>query len=157
MAKKKGIVPQITFKSLLDPIKNIDKRNEKFASLSDEGKRLEIAWEALKLVVNDVARPSNSQHFWRYWDRQLLDTCEVSSSSEELQSEMLKVKSCTVCERGLLTLAKIRIGNNVDPGLGIDNISMGNKYSTREGFYFSSFKDMESEYERSKYNHPLPT
>jgi hypothetical protein len=83
-----------------------------------------------------------------------LDTCEVSSSSEELQSEMLKVKSCTVCERGLLTLAKIRIGNNVDPGLGIDNISMGNKYSTREGFYFSSFKDMESEYERSKYNHP---
>lgn len=35
------IIPQIKFKSLLQPIKDIEERNKYFDYLSDEGKRLE--------------------------------------------------------------------------------------------------------------------
>ncbi len=162
MAKKQGIVPQITFKSLLDPITDIEKRNKKFASLSDEGKRLEIAWEALKLVVGGIAEPSNvidsktgKRSYYRYWDENLVTIYRGSKSSKDLQEALLDVKSCTVCERGILTLAKIRIGNNVNPSkIWVSRACDGYSTCAREGFSINSFGSMETEYELSYYKHP---
>lgn len=162
MAKKQGIVPQITFKSLLDPITDIEKRNKKFASLSDEGKRLEIAWEALKLVVGGIAEPSDvidsktgKRSYYRYWDENLVTIYRGSKSSKDLQEALLGVKSCTVCERGILTLAKIRIGNNVNPSkIRVSRACDGYSTCAREGFSINSFRSMETEYELSDYKHP---
>ena len=155
MAKKKGIVPQITFKSLLDPIKDIDKRNKKFASLSAEGKRLETAWEALKLVTSGIAEPAGSDGRSFYWDHRLKGTFNRTASSKELQEEFLNLQSCTVCERGILTLSRIRLGNGIDPcKYSVFSISEGYEIKARDGFSYLSFEQMEKEYERSFYCHP---
>lgn len=155
MAKKKGIVPQITFKSLLDPITDIDKRNKKFASLSAEGKRLEIAWEALKLVTSGIAAPAGENGRSFYWDHRLKETFNRTASSKELQEEFLNLQSCTVCERGILTLSRIRLGNGIDPcKYSVFGISEGYEIKARDGFSYLSFEQMEKEYERSFYCHP---
>ncbi len=155
MAKKKGIVPQITFKSLLDPIKDIDKRNKKFASLSDEGKRLETAWEALKLITSGIAEPAGRDGISFYWDHRLKETFNRTASSKELQEEFLNLQSCTVCERGILTLSRIRLGNGIDPCIYSEvAVADGFEEKARDGFSLFSFQQMETEYERTTYWHP---
>ncbi len=149
------IIPQIEFKSVLEDITDINKRNKRFKSLSEEGQRLETAWEALKLVVNNIADPSTHAEEYRYWNRELLNIVIYSHTSEELQKNLLKVKKCTVCARGIMTLAKIRIGNNVDPVFNTEtDIARGCNDSTRGGFSFFDFKKMEIEYEFNEYGHP---
>lgn len=166
MAKEKpSIVPQITFKSLLDPIKDIDKRNKKFASLSNEGKRLEIAWEGLKLIIAGMVTPSGirttgGSRAVAFWDENLKRIADKKGkNSKALQQAFLAIPECEVCERGLLTLSKIRIGSAVlidERSLTRDLISTecGDNPISRDGFDLSSLELMEAEYESREFKHP---
>lgn len=163
MAKKPGIVPQITFKSLLDPIKDIDKRNKKFASLSNEGKRLEIAWEGLKLIIAGMVTPSgirttDGSRAVAFWDENLKRIAEKKrENSRALQQAFLAISECEVCERGLITLAKIRIGSAVlidERDLFLLSTERGDNPTSRDGFDLSSLELMEAEYETREFKHP---
>jgi hypothetical protein len=149
------IQANITFKSLLQPIKNIEKRNTAFANLTREGKRLEIAWEALQLLLKGTIIPAGVSGKSYYWDPTLTKTLKSSYSSKTLQEKFLKVQECRVCARGAITLSKIRLGNNTAPeNLYTISIAMGNRNNSADGFSRGSLHYMENQYEASFY---LPT
>lgn len=152
--------PNIEFKSLLDGIRSIEERNQVFKNLSPEGKRLEIAWDVLKLLQKNVIAPSNGY----YWDNNLSRTYETSESAHELFkrfNDVQEIKGCSVCARGAVMLCQIRLGNTIDP-LKIDEnavsdgsgYSFGEKHKILDGFTLNDMKKMEKEYEFCRYNHP---
>ena len=142
--------PNIRFKSVLDPIKSISKRNKAFNELSDEGKRLEIAWDALKLVEAGRIKAS----YGYYWDDKLHDIAKSSDTSEEFQKKLNvqeNIESCSVCARGSIMLSLIRLGNSVDPS---DSwVSEGDDNNIK-GFSMDSMYNMENGYENSRFYHP---
>jgi hypothetical protein len=141
--------PNITYKSVLQKIKNIEERNKAFDELSDEGKRLEIAWDALKLLKTDIITPSIGY----YWGYKLEDIAEKSKDSKAFQKELNDVssyKKCSVCARGAVMLSLIRLGNKVIPSY---YAGYGTESNVR-GFYMASMEMMEEEYENSLYEHP---
>jgi hypothetical protein len=152
--------PNIEFKSLLDGIRSIEERNRVFKTLSDEGKRLEIAWEVLKLLQKNVIVPSDGH----YWDDDLSNTYETSQSAHELFkrfNNVEEIKGCSVCARGAIMLCQIRLGNTIDPlkinesavadGTGY---SFGEKHKVLDGFKLNDMVKMEYEYEFCRYHHP---
>lgn len=142
------IIPNITYKSVLQPIKNIEKRNKAFHELSDEGKRLEIAWDLLQLVVGKKIGANRCG----YWNNKLLRKRNSSKDSKELQEKLLYTNAqCTVCQRGGIMLSTIRLGNKLGPD--VSHISDGEK-DILEGFDMVSMYMMEDEYEGGTYSHP---
>lgn len=145
----------IKFKSVLEGYKSISQRNKHFEELTDEGKRLEIAWDALKLVQSGLIRPSSG---W-YWSPSLK---EVEGDSKYLQKvfnaeSFFKKKNseygreCEVCARGAMMLCQIRLGNSID---SLDRDRVAGNESNIKGFSFDSFQSMEAEYENSAFKHP---
>lgn len=139
--------PNIKFKSLLQGIKNIEERNAYFEYLSDKGKRLEIAWEFMRLVEVGILNPAEG-HFWNGYLRDL--TYKISS--KEVQELLISnTIECTVCERGGLMYAQICLGNSID---GYDDNRDEGGRNNIKGFCIGDFNDIESEYENSYYGHP---
>jgi hypothetical protein len=149
----KKIIPQIKFKSLLDGL-TIEQKNEKFFELSAEGKRLEIAWDVLKLVTSGVMKASDGF----YWDNETEDKYKYNDlSSKELCEGLNKIKTCTVCARGGLMISRIRLGNKYKSteieSNGI-NYKSRELYSLIDGFSESDLYVIERAYEYNKFNHP---
>jgi hypothetical protein len=140
------IIPNITFKSVLQPIQNIEERNEYFNWLNDEGKRLEIAWDCLQLIVNNIVNGSYCQ----YWSNSL-NTIKTKDSKEFQEILNNELPKCYVCGRGGLMLSQIRLGNSICS----DSFyrSDGN-FDNIKGFDLSTFKLIEKEYEDIEFNHP---
>lgn len=143
----------INYKSVLDGIKNLKKKNEAFHALDDQSKRMEIAWDVLKLLEGEIIFPSCGC----YWDDELhLIQQEEATTSEELCklfNTSSKIKGCSVCARGAMMLSQIRLGNNL---LNEYAIYEGDD-EILEGFSMDSFYYMEREYEKSEYDHPYRT
>lgn len=143
--------PNIDFVSVLDDIKDIDERNKAFDKLSKEGKRLEIAWDMLKLVMSRTLKPSDGH----YWDFRLMSVADDCLNSKELQKEFndkKNIKGCSVCARGGLMLSQIRLGNSVNP-YDTWYRDKGNSDNLK-GFTWNSMRKMEDEYEHCQYGHP---
>lgn len=142
--------PNIDYVSVLDDIKDIEERNKAFHKLNKQSKRLEIAWDALKLLTKNVIRPS---HGW-YWNPKLRDVAAKTWGSEDLQTTLnqnTKIRGCSVCARGGIMLSQIRLGNSIsvsDPAY-----QMGSRHNLN-GFSMTQMKQMENEYEHSLYYHP---
>lgn len=140
--------PNIVFKSLLDKIKGIEKRNKYFDYLSAEGKRLEIAWDCLKLIQAKQVKAIGV--CVGYWDSTLFDET-IDKDSKKLQRILCNIKSCKVCARGGVMLSQIRLGNHIS---GNDEYrDMGNDKNL-SGFSMDNMEEMESEYEHGYYSHP---
>lgn len=152
--------PNIVFKSLLKGVSSITERNKIFNSLSEEGQRLEIAWDCLQLLLEDKVKPSIG---W-YWDLKLMDEYE-GSSSKQIFRKFNNVKDCEVCARGAIMLSQIRLGNKI----GKENVPgecarKGVMYDLTQGdnisltaFSIDSLKNMEEEYEFGYFDHPYAT
>ena len=140
--------PNITFKSLLQPIKDIEERNKYFDYLSDEGKRLEIAWDQLQLIQRRKVKAIGNQI--GYWNDGLKFKTR-SLTSKELQEHLLKIEKCEVCARGRIMMSQIRLGNHIS-GDDVDRIKGCN--DNLKGFSIHDMRIIEEEYERSDYDHP---
>lgn len=142
------IVPQIKYKSLLANIKDIGERNKAFNALTKEEQRLEIAWDALQLVITDKVKASTGC----YWNWKLNDIVDGSKNAKEFQNNLLNnlPEGCLVCARGALTLSRIRLGNKVKPDDNFDNSG----YNNVKGFTLEDYQKAEKEYEWSYYSHP---
>ena len=145
----------IDFKSILDKYKTLKARNRAFKSLTSEGKRLEIAWDALQLILLGMIRGSNGS----YWNYHLMNRVWKIKTSEELHKSLNDLstfktddyRSCEVCQRGALMLSQIRLGNTLSPKSS--DIACGNDKNIK-GFTLEQFRVMEDEYEYSLYSHP---
>lgn len=142
--------PNIDYVSVLDDIQDIDERNKAFKKLTKEGKRLEIAWDTLKLVMEEKIKPSNGY----YWSDKLFRLANRSVDSQDFHKRLnqdSKIKGCSVCARGGIMLSQIRLGNTVSP----DSWAMDRgESSILDGFSIHSMRRMENEYEMSQYKHP---
>lgn len=142
--------PNITFKSLLQPIKNIEERNAYFDYLSNEGKRLEIAWDMLQLLVQEKLTAIGVNV--TFWGNTLINlTYEVNAKEVQRILCTTKLSRCTVCARGGLMVSQLRLGNSftyheINHGAGTS--------STIKGFTYDDYLRIEKEYEHSIYNHP---
>lgn len=143
------ITPQIEFKSYLQGIKDIEKRNKAFKKLTDEEKRLEIAWDLLCLIKKEVIKPSSWLDYDRYWDSKLLNESQ-NLSSKDLQSFLCDIdkedSTCIVCQRGGMMLSQIRLGNQIS---GSTYGKAWGESNIIKGFKLDDFRNMENEYERS--------
>lgn len=134
------------FKSQLTSIKNIEKRNAAFEALSDEDKRKEIAWDALKLITMGIVSAS----YGHYWNNYLL-SLEHTNLQKLLVDEKKLPKDCEVCVRGAIMLSQIRLGNCI--GSDDEDRSNGDPANLK-GFPYCSMKVLESEFENDKYGTP---
>lgn len=148
----KKIIANIEFKSLLTGL-TIEQRNHKFnKELTKEGQRLEIAWDALQLVTKGVLK-ANNHGYWNYKIFNLLQGEDSKTTQLILnKNNILKENKCEVCQRGLMMISQIRLGNQLCMANDF-NIENGDK-NIIKGFTIDSFYRMEQEYEYSKYNHP---
>lgn len=145
-------IPNIVFKSLLQGIKDIKKRNEYFDYLSDEGKRLEIAWDALQLIQKEILFTAGASKY--YWNSDLFALRQRVNDAEAFQVELCNltnIKNCSVCARGGIMVSRIRLGNKIAPNS--DNVDCGGE-NNLDVFNLQVMKDMENEYEISKFTHP---
>ena len=138
----------ITYESVLTDL-TIEERNEKFNNLDEKTQRLEIAWDALNLVVEELIKPSVGT----YWNFSLRS---VRGNSKELQEtftnkEFYQANNCEVCQRGLMMLSQIRLGNSIDSK---EFQKEKGRAGIIKGFSMDTFMYMENEYERSQYKHP---
>lgn len=142
------IKTNIEFKSVLSKYTDINKKNKHFQELTDEGKRLEIAWDCLQLIIQETVKGSHGY----YWNTDLKYKAITLRSAKELHLFLnYNLPNCEVCARGGMMLSQIRLGNNIKPSyVNIDN---GNANSI-EGFSMYNFIEMELEYENNRYNHP---
>ena len=148
------LVPNIEYKSILSGCKNENERNIRFLQLDDQSKRLEIAWDALNLVMNDKLQPSDGC----YWNAYLADnTINITSNLTEIRKFLLNKlgENCEVCQRGAIMVSTIRAGHCFDiDSIDKENIVDGNECKARAGFSIESMWDMENEYENNYFNHP---
>jgi hypothetical protein len=151
---KPRFVPNITFKSVLSGYRSTEKRNEHFESLSNEGKRLEIAWDMLQLVMSGSVSASRPKK--HYWSWELHDRTSSCTSSADLQQRLVKglPEDCSVCARGLTMLSQIRLSNSVDPS---DNRKTYGDFNNLRGFDMTQMEEMEMEYENGEFGHPHDT
>lgn len=149
----KKIIPNITYKSVLSGIKNIDNRNKAFNELDKQSQRMEIAWDALKLITQNIIKAN----LCGYWDGKISEISLSEINAKKFQQELLKtnnLQNCEVCARGIMMLSLIRIGNTLDPRF--DNVRSGSSDSIK-GFTIDNFLEMENEYECGVFNHPYHT
>jgi len=138
----------IDYKSVLIGL-TIKAKNIAFNNLSPEIQRLEIAWDALNLVLSETLKPSNGC----YWNYNLR---EIGGDDKNLQ-KTLNAKSfyrendCYVCQRGLMMVSQIRLGNSISSG---DDTRESGSADNIKGFSIYSFIKMETEYEKCAYGHP---
>lgn len=148
------ITANITYKSVLPPITkekgSIEKRNEVFNNLNPQSMRLEIAWEALQMVINRTMLASNG---W-YWGDNLDQINESADNAKAFQKALLKVPQCRVCQRGLMMVSQIRLGNTIKPGFS--DTEKGTKEIIK-GFKIIDFERMEMEFENNRWGHPYYT
>ena len=142
----------IPFQSKLAKFKNITNRNEAFDKLSPKDKRREIAYDALNLVITRQVMASEDGD---YWNSSLQIRTKPLHTPKELQCLLVdKLPTCQVCQRGLMMVSQIRLGNTLSPsGAAIQNGSNSNI----KGFSIDSFGLMESLYEGWHHivgNHP---
>lgn len=157
-------VPNVTYKSVLSKYRNIKKRNEVFNNLDDETKRREIAFDALKLLLNEKIIPAggftNGNYALRaYFGPKLVQKLQDITDSEKMQEEVLNLPDeCSVCARGAMMLSTIRLGNELavddEKGITMGDIAMGTR-KTRKGFDVHAFEAMENMYEQSNTPYPL--
>lgn len=143
----------IPYKSVLQHITNIEKRNKAFHSLSNRIKRKEIAYDALSLVLNKTVSGADGC----YWDGYLTMTLANIEDPKLFQKKVLNPPICQVCARGGLMLSQIRLGNNIShkpENYTIRDIASGSGGVKIEGFNDRSFEKIENEYEFSYYGHP---
>lgn len=142
------VIDKIPFASQLRHITDLDERNAVFNTLSDEDKRKEIAYDALLLVLEKIARPSDGC----YWGDSLVNLANNLNTSKELQRALVHdIPECYVCQRGLMMISQIRLGNSIKPG---DRCKSHGSNKNLKGFSIDSFTQMECEYEFSFYSHP---
>lgn len=142
-------IERIPFRSELVKYRNIETRNGVFNKLKNEAKRKEIAYDALKLVLNEQVQAS----FGCYWGGKLSNIRGKSIDSKDLQKKLIDLpKRCTVCQRGLMMVSQIRLSNNLHPQQS-PHIIDGNEDNIK-GFSLSKFEEMENEYECREYDHP---
>lgn len=155
------IIPNIKYKSVLQGIKNIKERNKAFDALDEQSQRMEIAWDTLQLITSNKVEGSIGS----YWDRGLLNLqgdirdevddgiISEEKGSKEFQETLIKKlpESCKVCARGGVMLSLIRLGNKISP---IEFHAPKGDRDIIRAFDMDSMYAMESEYERSNYNHP---
>jgi len=155
------IIPNITYKSVLQGIKNIKERNKAFDALDEQSQRMEIAWDTLQLITSNKVKGSNGS----YWDRALLNLqvdiideiedgmISKEEGSKEFQKTLIKKlpESCKVCARGGVMLSLIRLGNKISP---TESCADNGDRDTIRAFDMDSMYNMESEYEKSSYKHP---
>ncbi len=133
---------KIPFKSVLAKVKDIEKRNALFNHLTNEDKRKEAAFDALNLILNGPLKASKNGE---YWGRGFKSKIRKLKTPEELQCFLNeKLNSCKVCQRGLMMISLIRLGNTISPK--DCDIDSGNKANIR-GFSIKSFEEMEISYE----------
>jgi hypothetical protein len=125
---------------------------EEVNELDDQSKRLEIAWDALRMVVIGLVEAS----YGCYWS---FDLCNVDGDSKTLQKvfntkNFYKENTCKVCQRGLMMLSQIRLGNSVDSWQW--DKDEGSERNIK-GFSIDSFLAMEKEYEHNSFRHPYNT
>lgn len=142
----------IPFKSTLSRFKNIKNRNKAFNELSDIEKRREIAYDALMLIINCGIRGSSGH----YWNSKLLRIVDKSENNKDLQNNLITIFqekfSCSVCQRGLLMISRIRLGNSVGPS---DEFDRGDvRTLNKSGFDIESFEALEKEYEIGTWSTP---
>jgi len=138
----------ITYKSVLNNL-TLKNRNKAFNKLNDKTQRLEIAWDALNLVLNGSIKPNTNT----YWSKDLKN---IKGDSKMLQKTLnskkfYKENSCEVCQRGLMMVSQIRLGNSIDSEDIYKNDGHKNNI---KGFSIKSFTKMEEEYENCNFNHP---
>lgn len=143
----------ITYKSVLSKYKNIKERNKAFNNLDPQSQRLEIAWDALNLVLNQKLNAS----WGGYWSNRLFGMTR-NLGSKELQEFVLEeenFKDCEVCQRGLLMISQIRLGNTLNSiGYSYSAYACGSEKSIK-GFSLVDFIKIEAEYERNCYETPF--
>ena len=144
-------IPNITYKSVLKRYTNIERRNKAFHELDDESKRLEIAWDALNLVMEGKLNPS----FGCYWNWKLMNIKERVYNPKDFQDSLITElnEDCYVCQRGAIMVSTIRLGNRIDPDED-DNMISGYNATLLQGFSMKDMDNMEGEYEISCFKHP---
>ena len=138
---------KIPFTSVLQPIQNIQERNNKFHSLSDEDKRREISFDLAALILSGNISGAHGE----YWSSKLRDILEPDNDLYQLQL-MNYLPECEVCQRGGMMLSQIRLGNNVN--YYYNSYSSCGTEDIIEGFHMGNFHDMECEYENNVFDHP---
>ena len=144
------IKANITYKSVLTEFTDIKERNVAFNNLDEQSQRLEIAWDALQLVLNDKVRAADGS-YWGY----TLSSKTINLNAEDTQNYLLKKLNritCTVCQRGLMMVSQIRLGNELchDNDSRLDSGTEDNI----KGFSLDDFEAMEQEYECNLFEHP---
>ena len=140
----------ITYKSVLTEFTNIKERNVAFNNLDEQSQRLEIAWDALQLVLNKKVSAADGA-YWGY----NLTTNTVNLNAKDTQNYLLNKlnrNNCSVCQRGLMMVSQIRLGNE----LCHDNDSriISGSETNIKGFSLDDFEAMEQEYEGYVFEHP---
>lgn len=131
----------IKYKSVLADFKNIEERNYAFNNLDPQSQRLEIAWDALQLVLSGTIEGAIGD----YWSSDLRKVVRRCETSKELQNALIsKLPNCEVCARGGIMLSTIRLGNEIEPDQ--DHISAGTDRIVK-GFSFEDMSLMEQAYE----------
>ena len=139
----------IPFKSKLAIFKKIENRNEAFHKLTDEEKRKEIAFDGLNLVLAGKITAS----YGSYWGYNLNNIYEPDAL--KFQKRLIdNLPQCDVCQRGLIMVSTIRLGNKLSTN--DFNISDGDE-NNLQGFSLDSMYNMEEEYERSAFSQPYDT
>lgn len=142
----------IIYTSLLVNYIAIEQHNEIFNNLPDIDKRREIAWDALQLVLGGFIEAAHCE----YWSRPLK---QFKGDSKALQlkfnnNEFLKFNDCRCCQRGLMMLSQIRLGNSID---GDDSERDSGEFHVKvnvKGFGRKSFLNMEKDYEDNSFLTP---
>ena len=141
---------KIKYKSVLKDFKNVKERNYAFNNLDKQSQRLEIAWDALNLIINDNVTPADGY----YWGNELRRKLELLNP-KETQVFLLKELNkdiCKVCQRGLMMVSQIRLGNELSSSKS-KNIYEGDDDNIK-GFSLKDFTRIEGEYECSDNSHP---
>lgn len=129
----------IPYTSILIGITDIETRNKAFNALDKETQRREIALDSLQLVLTSQVYAHNAG----YWDDHLYAIKEPDSKL--FQNILInKLPECRVCQRGLMMLSQIRLGNEL--ASNDSSIYCGNNDNIK-GFSIDDFEGMESEYE----------
>lgn len=132
---------KIPYKSKLPSIKSIKSRNKVFKTLTSEEKRKEIAYDALNIILTGNVTPIRLD----YWSKELYDIrCKTPAEFQELL--YTKLPKCSVCQRGLMMLSVIRLGNEVSSTNMFRNDG-NNGILKSKGFDVETFIDMEHQFE----------
>jgi hypothetical protein len=136
----------IPYTSKIQHIKDLKERNRAFDALSASNKRREIAYDAALLVMQGHVDTS----YGFYWDRNFSNKVEHLKSASELQEFLNHPKNlqCAVCQRGLLMISQIRLGNKLEPTRY--NLACGEP-GILQGFKIGDFEEMESSFENNAF------